>query len=279
MFGKRYACGSSPGLGSSGGLGAATANRRIDEVWRAQKPYKTDLWTKKRLIIDSFDQWLFSDCAIHRRIDLVQLTGFFGQATVTGWSWSVGKLRDVFQVRTWWQKVMERMGLRIGTIDFSRGAMLWYGIQAMDSKLERFGKHHFFFYISGSLITFSYLCSFRSNLGWLASHCRLKTQVLELQTFMSFRNWHLLVCWEFALGQHVQLDPDIVFEHLWTTFDWSSCFLLLLTVHIRTKSFRVLSHICNERKNIFLHWHQSGTQTYCWWTTSIQNPASSDMIR
>lgn len=155
--------------------------------------------------------------------------------------------------------------------------MIWNPCDGL--QVGRFGKHHFCFYISGSLITFSYLCSFRSNLGWLASHCRLKTQVLELQTFMSFRNWHLLVCWEFALGQHVQLDPDIVFEHLWTTFDWSSCFLLLLTVHIRTKSFRVLSHICNERKNIFLHWHQSGTQTYCWWTTSIQNPASSDMIR
>lgn len=63
---------------------------------------------------------------------------FFGQATVTGRSWSVGKLRDVFQVRTWWQKVMENMGVEdVAQAKSSRGAMLWYAMQAMDCKLER----------------------------------------------------------------------------------------------------------------------------------------------
>ena len=39
-----------------------------------------------------------------------------------------------------------------------------------------------------------------------------------------------------VLGQqHVQLDPDIVFEHLWPTFDWSFLFSTLLIRTFCTK--------------------------------------------
>lgn len=76
------------------------------------------------------------------------------------------------------------------------------------------GKHHIFVCISGTSITFCYSFSFRSNLGWLANYCRLKTQVLELQTFMSFQTD--IYCFvgslpDMVLAQHVQLDPDIAF--------------------------------------------------------------------
>lgn len=170
----------------------------------------------------------------NRLIDLVQLESFgdgiFGYFR-PGCSHRMITVRweaqTCYQVRTWWQKVMGNDG--------QDRFQSWCDVMIHNPWTPSSKAPYFCLYISGFSITFSYSCSFRSNLGWLASHCRLKTQVLELQTFMSFRNCHLLLRWEFARTNMCNwiliLFSNISGLHLIGV----SCFLLLLIGTFCTK--------------------------------------------